>query len=199
MNVSVKTISCPNCGAPQGMDTKECMYCGSEIIIRTFNSVSSMPVPQLKKYVASYTQTLAQDGDNADVMLSIALCYMKLKIYAKAAEFLNKAMDICYDNPHIYFYAAMCIFQGKRPFFVTRQVIDKAEEFLNAALSISNEGIFSFFLAYIRFDYHARKGFNVNPSYKQYLLDSARDGVSRADKLALFESLGVEVPPQLMV
>lgn len=74
-------MRCPGCGAPVSTDQTICNYCYRPIIISTFNSVNSMSLPEVNKYAGSYRSALAKYPDNTELNNSIAMCYLKLKVY----------------------------------------------------------------------------------------------------------------------
>lgn len=69
---------------------------------------------------------------------------MKLKLFDKAEKTFQKAMEDNFDGADLYFYVAICLLNGKRPYMVSRQRFDKAIEYLNAALMIEDKGFLLF-------------------------------------------------------
>ena len=78
--------NCPGCGARVSTAQKECDWCHKPIVISTFNSVYSMPMPEVNKYAGVYRKALTENPDNTELNKSIAMCYLKLKMYDKALE-----------------------------------------------------------------------------------------------------------------
>ena len=75
--------------------------------------------------------------------------------------------------------------------------INQAEEYLNAAIMIEPKGIYYYMLAYIRYDFHARKFLRCSPDYRELLQQAVAAGVTPADIDQLFSVLNVEIPPQI--
>lgn len=75
-----------------------------------------------------------------------------------------------------------------------RAEINKAEEFLNAALMIEPKGIYYYLWAYIKYDYFKRKFLNTTPNYLDMLNSAEQFQTSEVDKLNLFEILNIENP-----
>lgn len=96
-------------------------------------------------------------------------------------------------------YAAVCLLKGKKAFLAPRTDIDKAVEYINAALMIEPRGIYQYFLAYIKYDYFERKSLNIKPDWQETLQIAVQSGVSQADIAQLFETLQVEMPECLRV
>lgn len=195
--VEVVDIKCPGCGAPLSLEMKECPYCSRPVVITTFQSVNTMPLPQVNKYVNSYREALVKAPDNPELNVSIAMCYLKLKLYDKAIVAFDKAIEDNIDNSEAFFYAAICRLKGKKAFLAMRGDIDKIEEYINAANMIEPKGIYYYFLAYIKYDYFFRKYFNTSPTYKEALSMARSYGLSQVDVKNLYDILGVACPDQL--
>jgi tetratricopeptide (TPR) repeat protein len=172
---------------------KECPA-GHPISISTFNSVYDMPLPMVNKYASAYKKALALSPDDVEINNSIAMCYLKLKLYDKALPAFEKAIEDNFDNSETFFYAAICLLQGKKAFLQQRPTIDKILEYINAALMIEPKGIYYYFLAYIKYDYFSRKFFKTSPTYQEALAMAAQAGYSPFDAEQLFAILGTERP-----
>ena len=194
MATQVIEINCPGCGARVSTGQKECDWCHNPIVISTFNSVYSMPMPEVNKFAGAYRKALVENPDNQELNNSLAMCYLKLKLYDKALPAFEKAIEDNFDNSESFFYAAVCLLQGKKAFLHQRPTIDKILEYINAALMIEPRGIYYYFLAYIKYDYFKRKFLNVQPDYLATLRMANEYGYSQHDTEQLFAILGVEKP-----
>ncbi len=194
MAYQIVELTCPGCGARVRTDQTECEWCRSPIIVSTFNSVYSMPLQMVNKYAKTYKNVLESCPNDTRINNSIAMCYLKLKLYDQALAAFEKAIEDDFDNSETYFYAAICLLKGQKPFLQQRQVIDKIIEYINAANMIEPKGIYYYFLAYIKYDYFERKKFNVSPDYKQVLSEAKKIGYSKNDAEQLFAILGVDRP-----
>lgn len=194
MGYNVIDLTCPGCGAPVSINQKVCEYCDRPVIISTFNSVYSMSVTDINKYKKSYTQALANSPDNPQLNSSIAMCYLKLRLYDKALEAFEKAIEDDFDNSETYFYAAVSLLKGKKAFLAQRADINKATDYINAALMIEPKGIYYYFLAYIKYDFFERKFLNTAPDYRECFYKAHSTGVSEHDISMLFDILGVDKP-----
>lgn len=196
MEVQNIELECPGCSRPVSLSQKACS-CGRPIVISTFSSVASMPLPELNKYARSYQKALANNPDNAELNSSVAMCYLKLKMYDKAAAAFEKAIEDNFDNPETYFYAAVSLLKGQKAFCAQRADIDKIEELLNAAVSIEPRGVFYLFWAYVKQDYFKRKFLRTSPNHEEMLAQAKDAGFSDLDRESLFGLLGVECPQPL--
>lgn len=194
MSYQVIEINCPGCGARVSIGQKECEWCNNPVIISTFNSVYSMPMPEVSKFAKAYSEALAENPDNHKLNNSAAMCYLKLKLYDKALPAFEKAMENNFDNSEAFFYAAICLLQGKKAFLQQRPTIDKILEYINAALMIEPKGIYYYFLAYIKYDYFQRKFFKTSPTYQETLAMAVDTGLSEFDIAQLYGILGVARP-----
>ena len=196
MAYTAERLTCPGCGFPISVGMTECPA-GHPVNISTFNSVARMPLPLVNRYASTYRKDLAQDPDNKDINYSIGICYLKLKLYDKAIEAFEKAMEDNFDNSEAFFYAAVCLLKGKKAFLAMRPEIDKIEEYLNAALMIEPKGVYYLYWAYIKYDYFSRKFFKTTPNYREVLSMARQAGYSPLDAEELFSILGVEIPEVL--
>ena len=153
-----------------------------------------MPMPMINQYAATYREALQHEPHAGDLNNSAAFCYLKLKLYDKALDAFEKAMEENFDNPETFFYAAICLLKGKKAFLTQRPVIDKIEEYIQAALMIESRGIFYYFWAYIKYDYFERKSLNTTPTYRELLAQAKASGISPLDIEQLFGILGVSRP-----
>ena len=194
MGAKIEEIKCPGCGARVAIRQSECEWCHKPIIIATFQSVYEMPMPEVNKYAGTYKKALEEEPENQVLNKSVAMCYLKLKLYDKAIPAFEKAIEDNFDDADLYLYAAVCLLKGKRPFMTTRQTVDKAIEYLNAALMIEEKGIFYCFRSYLKYDHYEMKRLRTTPTFMEDWKQGNALGVSEHDKQQLFEILGVERP-----
>ena len=194
MTQQIVELICPGCGDRVTTGQKDCNFCHKPIVISTFNSVYSMSMPEVNKYANTYRKALEENPNNQELNSSLALCYLKLKLYDKARSAFEEAMKDNFDNSETFFYAAVSLLQGNKAFLVQRPIIDKIEEYINAALMIEPKGIYYYFWAYIKYDYFSRKYFNTVPTYQDALRMAVDNGVSVFDKDQLYSILGVPKP-----
>ena len=92
------------------------------------------------------------------------------------------------------------LLKGKKAFLTPMANIKKAIEYVNAALMIEDRGVFHYFLAYIKFDFYARKFLRISPDWREELvLAQATTNLSPTDCDMLFDILAVERPAELTV
>ncbi len=197
MSQNIIELNCPGCGARVSISQNTCEWCHKPITISTFNSVYSMPLQEVNKYSKEYGKLLQDNPDNAILNKSVAMCYLKLKLYDKAIVSFEKAMEENLDESETYFYSAVCLLRGKKAFLARRDDIEKAIEYIDAANMTEPRGIFYYFLAYLKYDFFERKYLNVFPDYRECLTLARSMGYSTYDVSMLFDTLGVEIPDVL--
>ena len=193
--VNVVCPKCPNCGAPVSPDSEKCSYCDSPVIITSF--ASALGVTDLSKYTQAYKSALSSSPDDPALNAAAGFCYLRLKMYGNALSSFQRAIDGGVINSEVFFWAGVCCLGGKKAFLARREVIDKAEEYINAARVLEDRGIYAYFGSYIRYDYFKRKSLIVSPDYRGLLSESRRLGVSEGDIRLLYEVLRVERPKEL--
>lgn len=194
MGQQVVELNCPGCGARVNTGQKECDWCHKPIVISTFNSVYSMTMPEVNKYASTYKNALGDHPDNDELNKSVAMCYLKLKLYDKALVAFETAIEDNFDDSETYFYAATCLLKGKKAFLAQRNDINKCIEYINAANMIEPRGIYYYFIAYIKYDFFERKYLNTTPDYRECLSMANEFGTSEYDINMLFDILGVAKP-----
>jgi tetratricopeptide (TPR) repeat protein len=190
-------LKCTGCGARVTTGQKDCEWCHKPVVINSFNSVYSMPIPEVSKYANSYKMALSDNPDDFLLNNSAAMCYLKLKLYDKALLSFERAIENNFDNSETYFYAAICLLQGKKAFLHQRPTIDKILEYINSALMIEPRGIYYYFLAYIKYDYFERKYFKTSPTFREVHAIATDAGFSEFDADQLFGILSVARPDYL--
>ncbi len=193
----VISMNCPNCGAPVSLDDKACAYCASPIIITSFSTIGNIDAEKLNKYISSYQRTLNTNPADNRLNLSIAFCYLHMKIYDRALFYFERAIQDNFSNSEAFFYYAVCLLRGKKAFLARRETINRIETYINAARSIEDRGIYAYFHAYIKYDYFKRKFLITEPEYTVLLYEARRLGVSEYDIKRLYSLLNIERPEAL--
>ena len=136
MQHQVVELECPGCAAIITTGTKTCPYCFRPIVITSFNSISDFSSRDLNKQANVYKKAMEDHPDDGILNTSLAFCYLKLKLYDKAISCFDKALEDNLEDSEICFYAAVALLKGKKAFLTSRPVINKIEEYLNAAIMI---------------------------------------------------------------
>lgn len=190
-------LLCPGCHESLSTSDKECPSCGRTVVIKDYDQVESMSMLDVNKYISSYTRALQAHPDNLDVNISIAICFLKLKMYDKAYASFEKAMPDNFDNADVFFYAAVCLLEGKKAFVTPKAKIDKALQLLESATMIEPKAIYYYMMAYLKYDYYARKFLRVSPSYQDCLAMAKQAGLDSHEMRRFYSITGVDRPSVL--
>jgi len=193
MAYQVINLNCPGCGTPIDTNQKQCNVCRRPIVITSFYDIQSFSTFDLNKYLAQNSDSLGNNPNNDALNMSQAMCKLKLKLYDDAFPLFKIAQN-SFTNSEPFFYAAVSLLKGQKAFLATRPDIDKILKNLNAAIDIEPKGIYYYFLAYIKYDYFARKSFKITPNWEETLQIAAQIGLLQEDVTQLFEMLQVEIP-----
>lgn len=192
--MEIKQLTCRGCGEPVSVDMKKCPYCKGPITITTFQNVNDIPYEKFRNYTVSYENSMRQTADKFESSRALAFCYLKLKMYGKAVPCFEQAISENINDSDLFFYAAICLLKGKRPYQTNKKVIDQIIEYLNAACMIEDKGIYHYFLAYVKFDFYDLKKLRIFPNAIEEMNTAQYIGVSPTDAYELFQLLGTPIP-----
>ena len=189
MPETIKILKCPNCGAAIAVNQNECEYCHSPVIIETLNSLNNV---DLKTYINSYNEALKEDKNSFELNNSLAMCYLKLKRYDKAALHFEKVSDTNILNSDYYYYYSIALLEGRKAFLTPLKTIKSIVNLLETAVSICDKPMYHYFLAYIKYDFYKRKFLNIQPDYKEELL-LIKGKVSETDISNFYKDINQEL------
>jgi tetratricopeptide (TPR) repeat protein len=195
MNEAIAMIAeCPQCGAPVQLNSNICEFCSSEYLVKSLSGLNRLDKKGIDKYIESYRKLVSTNPDNAELNSAIGICYLKLGLYDFAYKYFDKAMEDMMENSDLYFYSAICVLKGKRPFLVPLTLIRKAEEFLEAATSLDgNDGKYVYAKALIKYDYYYKKRLNTSPNFQELLEEADSCGICQNDKQLVEELLKLSI------
>ena len=200
MAVKIIDLKCSNCGSPLSPSQSTCEYCGGPVVVTSFNSVYAQELPTLNKLTRALDKDLREGNSpelSGNIKFTLGGCYLKLKLYDKALQRFEEAIEENFDNPEAPFYAAVSLLKGKKAFLTPMANIKKAIEYVDAALMVEDRGVFHYFLAYIKFDFYARKYLRISPDWREELQSALATNLSPTDCDMLFDILAVPRPPEL--
>lgn len=125
------------------------------------------------------------------------LQFLNLGLYPQVSILCEKAIM---ENPmdsDAYFYSAVSMLSGKRPFLLDRATIQKIEEYLSIAITLRNDAVYHYFLAYIKLDYYHRKMLRAVPDYRTELQQALELSITEEEVTALFKLLRTSRPAEL--
>ncbi|MCD8126550.1 MAG: hypothetical protein LUD82_03450 [Clostridiales bacterium] len=196
MPLQIKKAICPQCGAPLDPNERNpiCEYCGTKLIINDYDTFFNMPQETAQRYSAAYRATLEEQPNNAEMNLAAAMCYLRLHLYDLAGRAFERATEGDMNNAETYFYAAVALLKGQRPFLAGRPAILKIEEYVNAALMTRPKGIYYYFLSYVKYDFYFNKHLRTSPTYQEALQAALRAGLTTREVQQLYATMGTAKP-----
>ena len=193
MAVQSIDLRCKGCGAPVSPGDVTCCYCFRSVVISTFNSFFNMSLSDVKKCASGYSSALEKDGDNSELNSAVGMCYLRLKLYEKAFSAFERAIEDDFDNSETYFYAAVSLLKGEKHFLRNRDEIRQIIDYLNAAISIEDRGIYYYIMAYVKKDYFERKYLISNPKSSELLDIAKKKGYSPTDVQQVEEIMNLTI------
>ncbi|MCC8099569.1 MAG: hypothetical protein LIO78_05845 [Clostridiales bacterium] len=188
------STKCPNCGTPVDIDNPVCESCGTKLYITNYDTFFNMPQQLAQNYANAYREPLAARPNDGQLNLSAAMCFLRLHLYDQAEKAFERAMTDDMNNPELYFYAAVALLKGQRPFLAGRAAILKIEEYVNAALMIHPRGIYYYFFSYVKYDFYFNKHLRTSPTYQETLQAALRAGLTTREVQQLYATLGTAKP-----
>lgn len=168
--------------------------------VQTYEGVKAVPeyfnavIDRVEVLLNSQRPQSRPAAPSADSTLTAAIRFLNYGMYPQATAGITQAMQTDVSNPDVYFYAAVALLGGKRPFLVDRASIKRAEEYLNVAISIGEKPLYSLLLAYIKLDYYEKKMLRSVPDHRSLLAEARKRGITAAETEQLFKLLRTERP-----
>lgn len=188
---NIVVLECPQCGAGVRKGSNICESCFSEYMVTSFSNVERMNNVQVNKYLSAYKKSVKDNDDNEELHFSMGICYLKLKLYDYAIKSFEKAINCMPENADVYYYAAISLFKGKRPFLTLLSNVKKAIEYVEAALSLSEEGRYYYLMYVIQKDFFDKKRLKNNYNSDELLINSQEKNITQDEIDSLFELISI--------
>lgn len=191
-------ITCGCCGHkeayPLQKESVKCRNCRQPIIPASYAEAKQVPAPARTKQILLLNQVAAANPASPEIPMALGLFYLTGGGYQYALPQFKKVLEIDPLNADAYFYTAIVMLGGKKPFLKSLAEIEKIVENLNLAEQIEPKAVYFYLHAYVAYDYYKRKFMGCTPTYSE-LLSQANDlGISRLEISDLFELLKTEKP-----
>lgn len=165
-DIKVCVYECPNCGAPINITDKICNHCFSAVYLQRVQDSDRLSKGDIAKHIAIYKKNIANGlAQDSNTLISLGICHYKNGMYSMSQKAFEQAIDVDPENVNAYYYAALSLLNGKRPYMQTLSKIKKVVELLEAAISIQAEGRAYYFLYLIQKDFfdkkHLRNKYNL--------------------------------------
>ena len=190
-------IICPCCGEEIADDNKYCPFCFFPISTDCIDPLAEVSATDITKNMPSYRDVLATSSTNPTFLNSVALCFLKCKLYDQALALFKKSAQLAPFNTDALFYQGVCLLKGKKAFLQPRPTIDNIVELLNNAINLTPKAIYYYFLAYIKCDFFERKCYTSKPTSKELMVMVRQYRLSPQEKMEFFKLIGVDKPASL--
>ena len=168
--------------------------------LRYFEGVSASTeyfdamIGKIEKLLVSKRLSADERPKDTNADFAAGVRFLNYKLYDQAQAAFQKALQTDISNPELYFYAAVALLGGKRPFLVNKSVIRQIEEYLQATIAIGNQAIAHYLLAYVKYDFYRNKMLRTTPEYEQALAVAHHLEITEEEIRMLFELLNQQKP-----
>lgn len=191
-------ITCGCCGHkeayPLQKESVRCRNCRQPIIPANYKEAKQMPASARTKQILLLNQAATISPDAPEIHMALGLFYLTNGAYQYALPQFRKVVEIDPLNADAYFYIAVAMLGGVKPFIKGISEIETIVENLNLAEQMEEKAIYFYLHAYIAYDYYKRKFIGCTPSYQELLLKARYLGITSADADSLFELLKTDKP-----
>jgi len=151
-----------------------------------------MGFANLQKYAQCY-QNMSSAGNNDKAEYSRGLCCLATAQFEEAAAAFRKTIQLNPTNPEYFFYLAIALLEGKRPYSLPLAVIKDAERQLGFAMKMGGNGIYFYLAAYIKKDFYEKRFFRTDKTSAQLLAEARQRGLPNGDIMALNQLFEKEI------
>lgn len=187
----VTVLECPQCGATVKQNAKTCDRCYSEYIVTSVNSLKKFDDSAIKKYLRAYESTMKSGGESAELYTAMGICQLQRGLYKFANNYFDKAIALLPEEGETYYYAAIALLNGKRPFLSSLPVIRKATEYLQLAIEFSEQGSYYYLQYLIHMDYYEKRKLSCSPTSAELLEMSHAHGLSDVEANEISQMVGL--------
>lgn len=191
-------ITCGCCGHkeayPLQKESVKCRNCRQPIIPTNFVEAKQIPAPARTKQILLLNQVAASNPSSPEIPMALGLFYLANGAYQYALPQFKKVVEIDPLNGDAYFYIAVSMLGGVKPFIKSFKEIQTIVENISLAEQIDPKAVYYYLHAYVAYDYYKRKYIGCNPSYTELLATSRSLGITGSDVYSLFELLKTDKP-----
>jgi len=165
------------------------------------NSVTAEDLPTIADEISRVIEMLEkleanlQDSEkDYRYYAAVGLRHLNQGLYREALNCFAEAIKIMPENNNVgdvYFYAAICLFDGKRPFLTRLPTIRKIEQYLNIASEFGRKGIYDYLKYLIHSDFYENKKLRCSPPSHELLARAEKHNTSEEDKVQMRKWLGL--------
>lgn len=119
---------------------------------------------------------------------------LRLGLPSEAAGEFRSARAAEPGNPDDYYFGAIAELGGRKAFLAPLRCVRAADLLIHSALDLEDRPEFHYFLAYLRFDYYARKHLQPPAPWQLSFAEAWAKGLTQSRIDSLFTLLSVEDP-----
>ncbi len=108
----VKTLLCPNCGAPIHHGDLECEYCGGAIYAGRAAEITVPAIAEAQKIIPEMQARIKLNPYDGDAYYQLALACFTLKLYDQAENALKQAERFSPGSPLVHYFTGLAILYG---------------------------------------------------------------------------------------
>ena len=142
-------------------------------MITSFSTLHTITPGEVQEYLSSYSGALEGNEKDPAINSAMGMCSLKLGLYDRARTHFEVAAMGNINNSETYFYLAIALLQGKKPYTQTLDTVRKCSEYVTAAIRLEPRGVYYLLLAWITADFYERK-FLRPPMPSSTLVDWAK-------------------------
>ncbi len=108
----LQRLGCPNCGASYDLNSRDCLYCNSALIIVSIAGTfeRSLDARRISESVAKWRQRIKDDPENAEAHYALGLVYLNSKLRDAALHHLRKASLLAPEVADVHYNLALTLF-----------------------------------------------------------------------------------------
>jgi tetratricopeptide (TPR) repeat protein len=155
--MQVIDLKCPGCGSPSSTAQRTCDHCGRQLVITSFSTLHTITPGEVQEYLSTYSGALEGNEKDPAINNAVGMCSLKLGLYQRARTHFEIAADQDINNSETYFYLAVALLEGKKPYTQPLDTIRKCTDYCTAATSLEPRGVYYLMLAWVTADFYERK------------------------------------------
>ncbi len=135
----LRTLFCPNCGAPLDRGRVDCEYCGAALYVEHAAEVTLPALAQAQKLIPEMQRRIQANAYDGDAYYQLGLACFTLKLYDQAANAFEQAQRFSPGNPRVHYFSGLAILRDAEPEILSiaeYRILQMRKEF-EAALSLA--------------------------------------------------------------
>lgn len=130
---------------------------------------------ELSEIMRGFQEMVAADPEDGEGHYRLALCYLHLKLYERAAEHFKRAVERLPADAEANYYLGLSSIGGKPPRTLSLGQVREIEQCLETALQLdSRPAKYYLLLAILKHDYYLANGLKAPPPSPDHLILKAR-------------------------